>query len=84
MKFEVILDRIEESVAVLTDKAGTVHSCSASLLPKDSKDGAPLYAELDAEGKIVSLEKRTVPEEKRNKRKLSDLFMKNPKNKNKF
>ena len=84
MKLEVILDRIEEGIAVLSDKDAEVFTCDASLLPCGVADGAPLYAEFDLYGKIVSLEKRTVPEEKRNKRKLSALFMRNPKNKNKL
>ena len=81
MKIEVILDRIEESVAVLTDKTAAVYTCDADLLPECVSDGAPLYAEFDAEGKIVSLRNRTVPENNRNKRKLSELFRNNPKNK---
>lgn len=84
MKLEVILDRVEENIAVLTDKEAVLYTCDASLLPSGVTDGAPLYAELDRDGKIVSLERRTLPEEKRNKRKLSALFMKNPKNKNKL
>jgi len=84
MKLEVILDRVEETVAVMTDKNAVVYNCAASLLPEGVSDGAPLYVELDEAGAILSIEKRTVPVEKRNKRKLSDLFMKNPKNKNKF
>jgi len=84
MKLEVILDRVEENIAVLTDKEAVLYTCDATLLPNGVSDGAPLYAELDAQGKIVSLERRTVPAEMQNKRRLSDLFRKNPKNKNKF
>lgn len=83
MKRELILDRIEENIAVLTDKEGKVCECPAVLLPEDVADGAALHASFDTCGNITSLEKRTVPEEKRNCRKLSSLFAKNPKNQNK-
>ena len=84
MRLEVILDRVEENIAVLTDKEAVLYTCDATLLPNGVSDGAPLYAELDAEGNVIFLETRVVPAEMQNKRRLFDLFRKNPKNKNKF
>ena len=84
MRRELILDRIEEGTAVLTDKSASVYECSALLLPEGANDGASLYGIFDENGNITSLEVRTVPVKKQNRRKLGALFAKNPKNKNKL
>lgn len=80
MRRELILDRIEESTAVLTDKSGRVLECDAALLPTDTREGDALYGTLDDAGNITALEARAVPDSEKNKRRLSSLFAKNPKN----
>ncbi len=80
MRHELILDRIEECMAVLTDKSGCVLECDAALLPSDTREGGALYGMLDDAGNITALETRAVPDCERNQRRLSSLFAKNPKN----
>ena len=81
MKLRLILDRIEEDTAVLTDENMSVYECDVGLLPIDSREGCALFGELDEDGKVVSLYGRNNPEAGKNRRRLLALFNKNPKNK---
>ena len=81
MSIDLILDRVEGDVAVLTDDSLKVYECSAALLPLDSKEGAAFLGEIDDNGNVVSLEKSVNPTAGQNRRRLMALFNKNPKNK---
>lgn len=84
MKRALILDRVEQTTAVLTDKNAEVLRCDSSLLPTDCREGDALYGVLDADGELVSLERRELSDGEKNRRRLSSLFEKNLKNKGKL
>ncbi len=75
MRLNLILDRIEEGVAVLTDEDVGVYSCDVALLPCDTREGDALVGEI-SDGVVVSLEKRENPRAGENKNRLRALFNK--------
>ena len=81
MRVCLILDRVEEDTAVLTDESLKVYECPSDMLPPDSREGSALLGEFDENGKIVSLTERENPSAGQNRRRLMALFNKNPKNK---
>ena len=83
MKIKLILDRVEEnSIAVLTDDECKVYEGPVRLLPENYRESDAYFGEIDAEGKIVSLERRENPDAGKNKNRLRALFNKS-KNKRK-
>ena len=75
MKLNLILDRIEEGVAVLTDEESGVYSCDSALLPRDTREGDAFVGEI-LDGRVASLEKRENPRAGENKMRLRALFNK--------
>ncbi len=73
MKIRLILDRIEEGVAVLTDSECRVYECSADMLPKGSAEGSAFTADT-RRGKIISLTPADNPEAGKNASRLRALF----------
>lgn len=84
MKRDLILDRIEEGSAVLTDKNANVIICDTSMLPVNSREGDALFGDFDDAGALTRLERRILSSDEKNRRRLSMLFAKNPKNKSKM
>ena len=80
MKIDLILDRIENGIAVFTDSECKVYECSAEILPPNLNEGASLSAEVDSAGKLSSLTLRENPNAGHNRRRLMALFEKNIKN----
>ncbi len=76
MKINLILDRIEEGIAVLVDEAAGVLTCSVELLPDGTLEGDAFTGVVE-DGAVVSLEKRENPRAGENKKRLLALFNKN-------
>ena len=75
----LVLDRIEEGVAVLTDGESGVYECPASLLPEGSHEDSHFDAEIGSV--ILSLTAVDDPGAGENKKRLLRLFEKSAKNK---
>ena len=72
MTVRLVLDRIEEDVAVLTDGDGTVYECPASLLPESSREDSHFDAVI-SDG-IKSLTAVSAPDAGKNRQRLLRLF----------
>ncbi len=70
----LILDRIEENVAVFTDTDGKIYECGAVLLGASKKENGSFLAKLDENGKIISISEAENHTTGENKKRLRNLF----------
>lgn len=72
----LILDRIEDGIAVLTDIDGKIYECPSYRLPDGVHENSALEADITVDGEISELKYAANPNAGLNERRLKELFHK--------